>query len=183
VPMLSQLKSNAGGTTPFPLLVGDATRLPFADGSFGGAFGCHVLHLIPDWEQAVTELKRVVRPGGILLIDLGGGPGGHWREVHHRVTAELGVEVTRPGVTDPAALDRVLGRPRLLEAIHVVRDRALSELLDELDQRIYSWTWEIDPQDMHRAVAATRQWAAERYGDLSRPRPVELVIRWRAYDR
>ena len=34
-PMLEKLVANAGGTMPFPLVRGDASRLPFCAGSFG----------------------------------------------------------------------------------------------------------------------------------------------------
>jgi ubiquinone/menaquinone biosynthesis C-methylase UbiE len=47
----------------FPLVRGDATALPFADGAFGAGIACHVLHLIPEWRQATGELVRVIRPG------------------------------------------------------------------------------------------------------------------------
>jgi ubiquinone/menaquinone biosynthesis C-methylase UbiE len=46
-PMLAKLVQNAGGSRPFPLVVGDATSLPFRGGSFGAALVRHVLHLIP----------------------------------------------------------------------------------------------------------------------------------------
>ena len=45
----------------------DATRLPFAAGTFGSVLAVHVLHLIPDWRVAVDEAVRVLRPGGALV--------------------------------------------------------------------------------------------------------------------
>ena len=35
--MLGELRRKAGGAWPFPIAVADATRLPFADRTFGGA--------------------------------------------------------------------------------------------------------------------------------------------------
>src|SRR5262249_25952022 len=67
-PMLAKIVEKAGGSVPFPLVVGDATRLPFVDGAFGGAYARHVLHLIGAWRTALAELVRVVAPGGVLLI-------------------------------------------------------------------------------------------------------------------
>jgi SAM-dependent methyltransferase len=65
--MLRRLAANAGGVSPFPLAQADATRLPFAAGTFGSVLAVHVLHLIPDWRVAVDEAVRVLRPGGALV--------------------------------------------------------------------------------------------------------------------
>lgn len=46
------------------------TDLPFADGSFGGAYATESLEHAVDIGKAVKELCRVVKPGGrILIID------------------------------------------------------------------------------------------------------------------
>jgi len=65
--MLRRLAANAPGGSPFPLAQADATRLPFAAGTFGSVLAVHVLHLIPDWRVAVDEAVRVLRPGGALV--------------------------------------------------------------------------------------------------------------------
>ena len=39
-----------------------ATRLPLRDNSVGAVIACHVLHLIPDWRQAIDEVLRVLQP-------------------------------------------------------------------------------------------------------------------------
>jgi len=46
----------------------DATRLPFRDGTFGEVLASHLLEHIPDAKGAITELARVLRPGGTLEI-------------------------------------------------------------------------------------------------------------------
>src|SRR5262245_32754657 len=45
--MMARLVEKAGGASPFPLIQADATRMPFADGTFAGAYLRWVLHLIP----------------------------------------------------------------------------------------------------------------------------------------
>jgi SAM-dependent methyltransferase len=44
----------------------DARALPFEDNSFDRAFSMLVLQFIPDAARAVTEMRRVVRPGGTV---------------------------------------------------------------------------------------------------------------------
>lgn len=71
VAMLEKLRAKASDRMPVRLAVADATHLPFADDSFGSAVAVHVLHLIGGWTDAVRELARCVRPGGLLLFDVG----------------------------------------------------------------------------------------------------------------
>ena len=46
--------------------VGDACRLPHADGSFVAALAQLSLNFVPDAVQAVREMRRVVRSGGVV---------------------------------------------------------------------------------------------------------------------
>lgn len=47
----------------------DAARLPFRAGVFDAVFGFGVLHHVPDWRAAVVEIARVLRPGGLYLLE------------------------------------------------------------------------------------------------------------------
>ncbi len=47
---------------------GDAEQLPFAADSFDIVYSWGVLHHSPDTARAVSEVKRVLRPGGIALV-------------------------------------------------------------------------------------------------------------------
>jgi SAM-dependent methyltransferase len=47
---------------------GDAGRLPFTDGAFDRVIAAEVLEHIPDDSVAVSELTRVLRPGGTLAV-------------------------------------------------------------------------------------------------------------------
>jgi len=48
--------------------VGDALRLPFADGVFDRVIAAEVLEHIPADRQAMAELARVLRPGGTMAV-------------------------------------------------------------------------------------------------------------------
>jgi SAM-dependent methyltransferase len=47
--------------------VGDVQTLPFEDGSFDAAVAAWMLYHVPDVGRAVSELARVLRPGGRLI--------------------------------------------------------------------------------------------------------------------
>jgi SAM-dependent methyltransferase len=47
---------------------GSVLDLPFADGSFDTVFSHGVLHHVPEIKQAQSEIHRVLRPGGELII-------------------------------------------------------------------------------------------------------------------
>lgn len=49
------------------LFNGDVQTLPFADGTFDVALANHMLYHVPDVELAITELRRVLKQGGVLI--------------------------------------------------------------------------------------------------------------------
>lgn len=56
---------------------GDARSLPYDEDAFDGAFLVTVLGEIPDQDAALRELRRVVKPGGRVVVgELFGDP--HW---------------------------------------------------------------------------------------------------------
>jgi ubiquinone/menaquinone biosynthesis C-methylase UbiE len=55
--------------------LGDARKLPYGDDSFDGAYLVTVLGEIPDQDAALRELRRVVKPGGRIVVgELFGDP-------------------------------------------------------------------------------------------------------------
>jgi ubiquinone/menaquinone biosynthesis C-methylase UbiE len=58
---------------------GDACALPFERDAFDRALALLVLHFVPEAAKAVAEMRRVVRPGGVVAAavwdHLGGMPG------------------------------------------------------------------------------------------------------------
>ena len=80
--MLDLGRSKAKGkglTATTTLLLGDAVNLPFADASFACATAGFSLRNMPDLGQALSEMVRVVKPGGrITTLELTPVPDG-WR--------------------------------------------------------------------------------------------------------
>ena len=58
----------AAGHRDVRLDVGDATQMPFPDASFDKVLCSEVIEHIPDADAAVREIRRVLKPGGMLVI-------------------------------------------------------------------------------------------------------------------
>jgi len=50
------------------LSLGDAARLPFADGVFDRVICTYALKVIPLYRQALDEVLRVLKPGGVFVV-------------------------------------------------------------------------------------------------------------------
>lgn len=51
-----------------PLVEADAQALPLRTGAAGTAMANHMLYHVPDIDRAIDELRRVVRPDGVVLV-------------------------------------------------------------------------------------------------------------------
>jgi SAM-dependent methyltransferase len=68
--MVEELKRRAAqrGIGNLTAIQGDARRLPYPDGTFDAAYLMSVLGEIPDAAAALSELRRVLKPDGRLVI-------------------------------------------------------------------------------------------------------------------
>jgi SAM-dependent methyltransferase len=187
-PMMDVLVDKAGGEPPFLLVQADATQLPFPGGRFSAAVASHVFHLIPSWRDAITELCRVLHPGGIILSSRG-GPDDYstLRDVRAHFRAELGSSVRHPGAAHgndevEDALRDLGATQRELPPVTTSRTTTVGTLINGLAAGHWSWTWGVPDGTRRRAAEATRAWARVELGPLDEAVPVEITVRWRAFD-
>jgi SAM-dependent methyltransferase len=55
-----------------PEVAGDIQALPLADRSVDGALAMHMLYHVPEVPTALRELRRVLRPDGVLVVSTNG---------------------------------------------------------------------------------------------------------------
>jgi len=187
-PMLARLREKDPDRR-IRVAVADATRLPFPDRTFAGAYCRWVLHLIDGWADAVRELCRVLRSGGTIVVEPG-GYAGEWRTVWLRFVEELGSPAeplgldVRGGYVDLDAVFASCGATsRELARTPASVDSSLDRFFEEAAAKTYSWTWRVPDNELQRAVAVVRAWAIDRYGpELDEPFEPDAPHLWRVYD-
>ena len=110
------LRQAAHRSRSLPLVRGDALGLPFRDASFAAVVATEAFHWFPDQGQALSEFRRVLTPGGRLLVALINPP------------SELLSKLTRRG-------SRVFGEPLRWPTRSQLRELAESRGFDVEDQR------------------------------------------------
>lgn len=174
-------------TLPIVWHQADVTHLPYADASFDIAVATHLFYFIPDWQQAATELLRVVRSGDpIVLMHTGSGAEIPMLNARYKaLCAEFAYPIPAVGVESTREVVRyyeTLGcrakwlRDRWTWTAHIRLDRAL----EHIQARAYSFTT-FAPDTVHREVV--RQLTVElehQYETLSTeidiPNQVYMVI-------
>ena len=52
---------------PVNVSIGDIADTEFSSGKFDAVFTFGVFHHVPEWQKAIEEMKRVLKPGGVLV--------------------------------------------------------------------------------------------------------------------
>ena len=93
---------------------GNAMALPYLEASFDVVMSSFMLMFIPDPVQAICEMRRVLRPGGRLVVSV-------WRGVDNNTVYKALSEATRKVINDEAgdmmAWPNKLGDHDLLESL------------------------------------------------------------------
>jgi ubiquinone/menaquinone biosynthesis C-methylase UbiE len=78
--MLAQARRNLGGAAPFNFSIVDAQAIPFEVDTFDAVIANHMLYHVPDRLKALSEMQRVLKPGGTVYLATNGRS--HLRELY-----------------------------------------------------------------------------------------------------
>ncbi|KER09282.1 MAG: hypothetical protein HY22_12535 [[Candidatus Thermochlorobacteriaceae] bacterium GBChlB] len=163
------------------IVQGDALALPFADNSFDVVFTSNVLHLVADWETALDEAIRVMKPNGLLI------QGRDWltpescagriRTQMRKIMAELDPSLMPTAAAGPAlfqALEKRGGKtdPEMIGA-RWTELTSPAEILERMAARTHNETWQIDEGVFREAIGRIRKWTTEQWVRLDRTEEVE----------
>ncbi len=92
-----------GADRRFQAVTAFADQLPFADDTFDAVMSSFVLQLVPNRFRALREIRRVLRPGGMLAYVTWVADNRRWRadEILDDLLDELGVEEGDDGDEPP----------------------------------------------------------------------------------
>ena len=166
--MMRTLRRQLGESYLVPdLMLGDATRLPLASGSMPAVLMVHILHLVSSMPDAVAEVARVLKPGGVLLHEVTHDQSFHSLSPHSespwQASADIWAEALaphdfvrrrRPEIEDIRAALKAQGA-RLRVEPYATYDSTITpqEHLEGTRDRVFSWSWEY-PDDLFADVYA-----------------------------
>jgi len=159
---------------PIAFQKADVTHLPFSDDTFDIAVAVHVFHLVRDWEKAMEEVFRVLRPEAPLVF-LYTGTGSEIPDIKTRyreLCAAGGYPARHIGMQNAAELDNYIAS--IGRRIERLRDRwrwtsrvRLDKALADMKSRFYSMT-NLVPDDVHlEAIGKLERELTEQYGNLA----------------
>jgi SAM-dependent methyltransferase len=162
----------------------DAGRLPFAARAFDAIIAVHIFHLIPTWRAVLDDMRRVLRPGGVLL---------HAGDGLNRAFEVLW-NVWQPyAAPDEAAAGIPFDRQHnsIIEAgweqvgevgRHTFQvSRTPAGYLAGVQRRIWSSMWRMTDEEHRNAVSAVEAAIAEHYPDAEQPRTFEQTFEVKVY--
>jgi ubiquinone/menaquinone biosynthesis C-methylase UbiE len=166
--MLRVLLETRSESSVFPAQ-SDATMLPFSDNTFDAVVATHVFHLIPNWEQALREVQRVLKPDRPLLHCF------NWNNEISALRNRAFTKISEPENVGVKSQDL----PGFLPATGWTRTekvkyeyqykQAPDSLVEQVQKRIWSSTWRMSDEDIQQAVERMNVILQEEFEDPSQP--------------
>jgi ubiquinone/menaquinone biosynthesis C-methylase UbiE len=125
----------AGTNRSIALACANVRALPFRTGSIDGAYSISSLYVIPNVGEVISEIGRVLRPGGRCLLDLG-----NVNSLNHIVTRAYPELATTCFVPVPSMIE-MIGRAGMEVIVH----RSF-QLLPMWGDRPRSLRWLMSPR-------------------------------------
>ncbi len=173
----------------FPNSAPPTSALPFPDASFDAVLAVHVFHVIAPWQATIGELRRSLKPGGLVLHST------HTRDSQsanvilrdkwHQLVEAHGEQWRRPGAQGREAIVaefQSLGAS--VEEIPVVLRTGATTPQEEIAgiaHRINSDTWAVSEPVLQSTVAELTAWARDHFGALDVSLPEENTFAWQVY--
>lgn len=186
--MLHELCNKAGGGKPVAV-AGVAVPLPFPPACFDAVVFARILYLLPDWQGALAEAVRVLKPGGCLLHEWGNGTAGEeWvaiREKAREMFVAAGLKTPfHPGAHTEEEVEACLAEKGFRKAADLRLESdvrmTLAEFLGRIVDGETTYTWQVSRKIQRKCLPQLREWAARNF-NLSRVMPMPRELAWKIY--
>jgi ubiquinone/menaquinone biosynthesis C-methylase UbiE len=165
--MMVQIFAKDGGDV-IPIQA-DAACLPYANNSINALLAVHIFHLLPDFTPVEREMRRILKPDGVLL-QCWNTNDSTLKEARRLADAANNSSRSNRWTQATQYMEQV-GWRKTQDDLHMpfVMQQTPQQVLDGFSQRKWSSTWELSDEDLARGVQAMRDYLTERYDDLNTP--------------
>ncbi|MBC7870462.1 MAG: class I SAM-dependent methyltransferase [Chitinophagaceae bacterium] len=162
----------------------DATRLPISENTFDAVVVVHVFHLVSDVNAVLSELARVLRPGGKLIHCWNRDDDARWFKV--RESWKSAVINRRRGSLEWDNFDALIQKAGWLpvgntQKYNFVTTRVPTTILEGFQNRIWSATWDISDDDLAQGSAAIQEALVTTYDEPTVPLEVREAFNLQVY--
>lgn len=162
------------------LLIADMMQVPLATASVDAVLAVHVLHHASDWREALREVARVLKPGGLFI------EGRDWDDpescaMQIRSMMRQTIMELSPGIRPPGAgaarqqfLTRLGGTTQPDQV--AARWQAITspaDVIATMRRRNDPETWAIEPGLLTATLDRVEAWGRMRWPDFAAPMPYE----------
>jgi ubiquinone/menaquinone biosynthesis C-methylase UbiE len=158
------------------LIQADASSLMFEDDGFDVVLTTHVLHLLPNLFQGLSEIRRVLKPSGYYLA-CENLQTQHQKDFEGQLRAmlapyqEKSLQTTQV-ISYPSPYGEELAQVLIQQGATVERvtaarwqvEQTVGELLDAYELRPYGVCWLVPENIFFQVMREFRKWCLERYG-------------------
>jgi ubiquinone/menaquinone biosynthesis C-methylase UbiE len=159
------------------LIQADASKLEFANAAFDVVLMRHVIHLISDWRSLLSEIRRVLKPGGFYLYcESPWTP--HQTEFESQwqtiVTQQPGYQKPSFENSDRASQERVIewlqaenAQVERITAAEWYVEETVGDRLAIYETRDHGSCWSVPDAEFPQAMQAFRAWCQQHYGSAT----------------
>jgi ubiquinone/menaquinone biosynthesis C-methylase UbiE len=161
------------------LVLGDVRRLPFRPKSVDAVLAVHVLHLIENLRDVLTEAAGTARKKLVSIVDRFEPPDQSVTWAYGQAVRGRGAPTARRWVQPEVGVAMVVPPRRFETLVKYEEQESADAALAALERRLWAITWDV-PDDVHNAVVKD---LARRFGGKTVSQTCNVcLLSWEAAD-